>query len=168
MLMWDHLERISTPLFSKIHRFGLYWTMNHYVFPNHLNNRIRMKLFYMYLLVMKPCSIKKRTTTLSRKKFIGKKNVLSTVCLVHEVECDLRILSDKWRIFHRPLNVTKDLAVDIKKACCVLHNYVLEKNGYVFQDTLTIDGFNEIERPSNINRGTRFVSDIRNTFADIP
>jgi len=63
---------------------------------------------------------------------------------------------------------TTDLAVDIKKACCVFHNYVLEKNGYVFQDTLTIDGFNEIERQNNINRGTRFVSDIRNTFADIP
>jgi len=58
------------------------------------------------------------------------------------------------------------LAVDITKACCVLHNYVREKNGYVFQDTLTIDGFNEIERPNNINRGSRFASDIRNTFAD--
>jgi len=82
------------------------------------------------------------------------------------VECAFGILSNKWRIFHRPLNVTTDLAVDITKACCVLHNYVREKNGYVFQDTLTIDGFNEIERPNNINRGSRFASDIRNTFAD--
>lgn len=69
-------------------------------------------------------------------------------------------------IFHRPLNVTTDLAVDITKACYVMHNYVCEKNRYVFQDMLPIYGFNKIERPNNINRGSRFASDIRNIFAD--
>jgi len=83
------------------------------------------------------------------------------------VECAFGILSNKWRIFHRPLNVTTDLAVDITKACCVLHNYVREKNGYTLQDTLTIEGFDEpLVTTNNINRGGRMANDIRNTFAD--
>lgn len=36
------------------------------------------------------------------------------------VECAFGILSNKWRIFHRPLNVSTDFATDIVKACCVL------------------------------------------------
>lgn len=43
----------SALLFSKIHRSGLYWPMNYYIFPNHLHYRERMKLFHMYLLEMK-------------------------------------------------------------------------------------------------------------------
>lgn len=83
------------------------------------------------------------------------------------VECAFGILSNKWRIFHRPLNVTTDLAVDITKACCVLHNYVREKNGFKLQDTLTIEGFDEpLVTTNNINRGGRMANDIRNTFAD--
>lgn len=85
------------------------------------------------------------------------------------VECAFGILSNKWRIFHRPMNVTTELAVDIKKACCVLHNYVREKNGINFQDTLSIDGFDNINTTYSkvsINRGTRSASDMRNTFAD--
>ncbi|KAG8224494.1 hypothetical protein J437_LFUL003217 [Ladona fulva] len=37
------------------------------------------------------------------------------------VECAFGILSNKWRIFHRPLNLHPDYAVDIVKACVVLH-----------------------------------------------
>jgi len=65
------------------------------------------------------------------------------------------------------LNVTTDLAVDITKACCVLHNYVREKNGFKLQDTLTIEGFDEpLVTTNNINRGGRMANDIRNNFAD--
>lgn len=49
-------------------------------------------------------------------------------------------LSNKWRIFHRPIDVGVQLAVDIVKCCCVLHNYVRDQDGYKFEDTLTITG----------------------------
>ena len=40
------------------------------------------------------------------------------------VECGFGIFSNKWRIFHRPINVHPDFAVDIVKASCILHNWV--------------------------------------------
>jgi len=63
------------------------------------------------------------------------------------------------------MNVTTELAVDITKACCVQHNYVREKNGINFQDTLSIDGFEDTNTTYS-DRGTRSASDMRNTFAD--
>jgi hypothetical protein len=36
------------------------------------------------------------------------------------VECVFGILSNKWRIFQRPLNVSPDFTVDIVKACVVM------------------------------------------------
>jgi len=45
------------------------------------------------------------------------------------VECVFGILRNKWKIFHRPLNVTKPLAKSIVKACVVLHNLVREMDG---------------------------------------
>ncbi|KAK9688509.1 DDE superfamily endonuclease [Popillia japonica] len=44
------------------------------------------------------------------------------------VECAFGILSNKWRILHRPLNVSKKLARDIVKACVILHNVVRLKD----------------------------------------
>ncbi|GBN74709.1 hypothetical protein AVEN_224459-1 [Araneus ventricosus] len=38
------------------------------------------------------------------------------------VECAFGTLSNKWRIFHRPINVDVDFAVDIVKTCIVLHS----------------------------------------------
>ena len=35
------------------------------------------------------------------------------------IECTFGILSNKWRIFHRPMNVNVQLAVGITKACCI-------------------------------------------------
>ena len=45
------------------------------------------------------------------------------------VECAFGILANKWRIFHRPMNVHLDFACDIVKACCVLHNHVRRREG---------------------------------------
>ena len=60
------------------------------------------------------------------------------------VECSFGILSNKWRVFHRPLNVSVELSLKIAQACCVLHNFVRERDGYNFEDTLTIEGFNAV------------------------
>ncbi|KAB0805169.1 hypothetical protein PPYR_02139, partial [Photinus pyralis] len=40
------------------------------------------------------------------------------------IECCFGIMINKWRIFHRPLNVNIDFTEDIIQAFCVLHNYV--------------------------------------------
>jgi len=63
------------------------------------------------------------------------------------------------------MNVTTELTVDITKACCVLHNFVRDKNGYNFQDTLLIEGLEEINTTPT-DRGQRSAIDMRNTFAD--
>lgn len=55
------------------------------------------------------------------------------------VECAFGILANKWRIFHRPLNVKYDFAIDIIKACCVLHNFVVSRDGSKMYDELYID-----------------------------
>ncbi|XP_047510278.1 protein ANTAGONIST OF LIKE HETEROCHROMATIN PROTEIN 1-like [Pieris napi] len=53
------------------------------------------------------------------------------------VECSFGIYANKWRIFHRPLNVHFDLAKDIIKATCVLHNFVRDRDGYCYDDSLS-------------------------------
>jgi hypothetical protein len=74
------------------------------------------------------------------------------------VECTFGILSNKWIIYHRPINVSPDFAEDIVKACCMLHNFVLQKEGYQFEDTLEIHEFEDVQ-------GGRSANDIRNMFA---
>jgi hypothetical protein len=56
------------------------------------------------------------------------------------IECSFGILANKWRIFHRQLNVNLDMAVDIVKVCVVLHNFVRVRDGYSHQDTLSYTG----------------------------
>uniref|UniRef100_A0A8C5PX67 DDE Tnp4 domain-containing protein n=1 Tax=Leptobrachium leishanense TaxID=445787 RepID=A0A8C5PX67_9ANUR len=59
------------------------------------------------------------------------------------VECTFGILSNKWRIFHRPLDVHIDFSVDIVKCCCVLHNFVRARDGVNFDDSLSVCGLEE-------------------------
>ena len=41
-----------------------------------------------------------------------------------DTECAFGMLANKWRIFHRPIDVDNDFADSIIKAACVLHNFV--------------------------------------------
>ena len=50
-------------------------------------------------------------------------------------KCAFGILANKWRIFHRPIDVKPDFR-DIIKYCCVLHNYARKNDGIQFDDTL--------------------------------
>jgi hypothetical protein len=52
------------------------------------------------------------------------------------IECTFGILTHKWRIFQRPLNVDINLSITIIKACCVIHNFVRERHGVAFEETL--------------------------------
>lgn len=82
------------------------------------------------------------------------------------IECSFGILSNKWRILHRPLNVGMDLAIDIVKACVLLHNFVRTRDGYSYTDTLHVEGVMENEMPPvSVNAGNN-VAGIRDYLAD--
>jgi hypothetical protein len=55
------------------------------------------------------------------------------------VECAFGILANKWRILHRAMNVKYEFATDIIKACCVLHNFVLNRDGVQASDDIIFD-----------------------------
>lgn len=61
------------------------------------------------------------------------------------IECSFGILTNKWRIFHRPLNLKVENAESIIRACCVLHNFVRNRDGFDFENTLNVIGLNEDE-----------------------
>ncbi|GBN66123.1 hypothetical protein AVEN_100518-1 [Araneus ventricosus] len=77
------------------------------------------------------------------------------------IECAFGILSNKWRIFHRPLNVQPEFANDIVKACIILHNYVRDRDGYMIEDTMSVTGLEDI-RGENTTRGGLKANDVRN------
>lgn len=52
------------------------------------------------------------------------------------VECSFGIMSNKWRIFHRAIDVEENVCDIIVKACCILHNFVRKRDGLKFEDTL--------------------------------
>jgi len=60
------------------------------------------------------------------------------------VECTFGILSNKWRIFQQPLNVSPDFTVNIVKACDALHNFVCKRDNYKFEDAVTVTGLEDI------------------------
>ena len=95
-----------------------------------------------------------------------KRNIFNWLTLARRyVECTFGIFSNKWRILHRPLDVSVDFA-DVVKACCVLHNFVNDRDGFQLEDTLVIEGFEDMEIEID-NVGSRVnVQKIRNTFAD--
>jgi len=61
------------------------------------------------------------------------------------IECTFGIFSNKWRIFHRPLNVSLDLAKSVVKASCILHNFVRVRDGFNSEHTMYVTGFDDIE-----------------------
>jgi len=56
------------------------------------------------------------------------------------IEYSFGILSNKWRILHRVLNVEEKLAENINKTCCLLHNFVRDRDGFRFEDTIAVSG----------------------------
>lgn len=70
------------------------------------------------------------------------------------IECKFGILSNKRMIFHRPINVKLDLAENIIKACCILHNFVRIKNRYQYDDNFVVQELKNIEN-TNVTRGSK-------------
>jgi len=61
------------------------------------------------------------------------------------MECAFGILCNKWRNFHRAIDVRPDFCDVTVKTCCILHNFVRQRDGFQFQDTL-------YECPLDINK----------------
>jgi hypothetical protein len=52
------------------------------------------------------------------------------------VESAIGILCNKWKIFHRAIDVCPDFCDVIIGTCCILHSFVRQRDGFQFQDTL--------------------------------
>lgn len=53
------------------------------------------------------------------------------------VECAFGILSNKWRVMHSAMMIHPEFVNIVVQACCILHNFVRRRDGYVFEDTLS-------------------------------
>ncbi|GBN21198.1 hypothetical protein AVEN_214321-1 [Araneus ventricosus] len=82
------------------------------------------------------------------------------------IECAFGIMASKWRIFYRPLNVDLELAENIVKAVCVLHNFVRRRDGHrsEYAPESEQSAFYDIENDST-SRSNPKVLDIRDQFA---
>jgi hypothetical protein len=69
------------------------------------------------------------------------------------VECAFGILSNKRSILQRPLNVSPDFAMVIVKACVVLHNFVCFRDGYKFEDALTVTDLEDVPDGQSVRGG---------------
>lgn len=81
------------------------------------------------------------------------------------IECAFGIMSNKWRIFHRPLNVSEHFAENLIKTCVILHNFVCvrDSNSLRFEDMLSYERFQD-ERTNIYSEKT--LTSIRDKFAD--
>lgn len=63
------------------------------------------------------------------------------------------------------MNTSLPNTITIVKACCVLHNFIRERDGYRVEDTLTVEGFQDLNL--NVNGNTTRSGDmIRDKFAN--
>nr|CAH7765523.1 unnamed protein product [Callosobruchus chinensis] len=81
------------------------------------------------------------------------------------IECSFGILSNKWRISHRPFNVNTINAELIMKVCCTLHNFVRERDGVDLEHKLQIIGLHE-DNSVAVGRSERSAISIRETFTE--
>jgi len=55
------------------------------------------------------------------------------------VECTFGILSNKWHVLQSLILVHPNFASIVVQICCVLHNFVRKRVGFVFEDTLSCE-----------------------------
>lgn len=75
-------------------------------------------------------------------------------------------MSNKFRLFHRPINVKMDLAQITVKTACVLHNFIRKRDGYRVRDTLIIDSFSGSLPRQQTERDVRQAVSTRDLFAE--
>jgi hypothetical protein len=96
-----------------------------------------------------------------------KRDIFTFTFYLRSIEYAFGILSNKWLIFHRPLNIHIPLAIKIVKTC-VLHNFVRSREGYNYVDTLQVTGFQtDMEMGIDLSREGRSALTIRDEFEKI-
>lgn len=82
------------------------------------------------------------------------------------VESTFGILSNKWKIFQKPINVNLDLAILLIKTCCSLHNFVRVRDGINIHEALSVEGIIDIVQRNHTQRGPNQAIQARNELAD--
>nr|XP_042909489.1 protein ALP1-like [Parasteatoda tepidariorum] len=80
------------------------------------------------------------------------------------IECTFGIKANKWRVFHRALNVNIDFAESIVLACCVLHNYVRRKDGFREEETYYQAPFESVDGTWQVPRACNYARTVRDKF----
>ncbi|XP_023716998.1 protein ALP1-like [Cryptotermes secundus] len=83
------------------------------------------------------------------------------------VECAFGIVSNKWRILLKALEVTPERAEQIVKCICLLHNIIIDKEGMTDLRPTTVEPSNpHLNRfaTRGENRSTARACDVRDTF----
>jgi hypothetical protein len=83
------------------------------------------------------------------------------------VECTFGVLSNKWIIFQRPLNVSPDFTVDVVKVCVILHSFVgeRERDSYKLEDPVTVACLEDVSYGQSALGGLT-ANNVRNKVAD--
>lgn len=78
------------------------------------------------------------------------------------VECAFGILSNKWRVLHSAMLIHPEFVSIVVQACCILHNFVRRRDGYLFEDTLTctLAEIDEVSVVGGLSKGI----DVRESF----
>ncbi|XP_065084914.1 uncharacterized protein LOC135707109 [Ochlerotatus camptorhynchus] len=85
------------------------------------------------------------------------------------VECAFGAINAKWRLLWKPIETDPEVAELIVKAICVLHNVIIDKEGY---QSIQADGEGFLENNKKVTRQTfnhsyrRTGKQIRDTFRD--
>ncbi|KAJ8884113.1 hypothetical protein PR048_015970 [Dryococelus australis] len=82
------------------------------------------------------------------------------------VESAFGILSSKWRILLKTMACDVQVVTSIVKVCCVLHNFVRDRNGVRFEDTLEITGLYDSDIIVPVIREKPAAYLYRDNFAD--
>lgn len=78
------------------------------------------------------------------------------------IECTFGILSNKFRVFHTPINANFSIAKTIVKASCILHNFIRVRDGYNGNELLSVSGLIDM----NLQPTSRTGNTLRELFAD--
>lgn len=82
------------------------------------------------------------------------------------IECCFGILANKWRIFHRPIDLDIDATVTLVKATCVLHNFIRTRDGIRSNDEKLDENPNLISlAPDTTHRGNTLAISARDKYA---